>query len=527
MESWCPYTTMEQPKLSKQQRRDMNRLKKRKLGDNAAVSDAVDSVASKKARTAGTSVYKRAVTLPPSEYVHPKVPRDRFIYPSDKSIYRDLLDRCYDGFLVDGSQAYCEEFHNKFKSALLKMDSDNLFQYDFTQPAGLNTLVKKTLVTRCLVGDCGITYKYLGIRMFSHPWNDEGSPVCKDIKTLNDQMVDRTSVLLKESKRSEYGSCNYNLTLINKCFAAETGCHKKDPMFSKDKLSVSWHADSSLEHFSSIGVYHFVVGGNESRDESWKIALRVQHYSEGPSHGKKTAGDSISCTVPPIAIPLPSRSSYYLLDDFNHHHQHAVIEGNFERYASTHRVSRTDGHSYQYILNKCRSVVQDYISASPKHIRGVHLAYSELEFEWIRQFYVQGSLHFKLHPWWTSRMDLLVDLWLELQSLYMRQMEYLSLAAVAPPDISLMIDRKERKKMRKSIKKISVVTAESYDEIIIGLSDIVEKRNGWHAREAELDTLSDDLRPMKLPKQPQELVEIEGFIRVMERARTAFSFRHK
>jgi hypothetical protein len=55
---------------------------------------------------------------------------------------------------------------------------------------GLNTKLAKTMVTRsvtvscyivcspsvlklirCLVGITGITYKYLGIRMFSYPWD--------------------------------------------------------------------------------------------------------------------------------------------------------------------------------------------------------------------------------------------------------------------------------------------------------------------------------------------------------------------
>lgn len=30
-------------------------------------------------------------------------------------------------------------------------------------------------------------------------------------------------------------------------------------MFQQDKISVSWHADSSLEHYSSIAVYSFTI----------------------------------------------------------------------------------------------------------------------------------------------------------------------------------------------------------------------------------------------------------------------------
>jgi len=41
---------------------------------------------------------------------------------------------------------------------------------DVTQPLGLGTKLAPTFVRRTLVGENGITYKYLGLRMFSHPW---------------------------------------------------------------------------------------------------------------------------------------------------------------------------------------------------------------------------------------------------------------------------------------------------------------------------------------------------------------------
>ena len=45
-------------------------------------------------------------------------------------------------------------------------------QYDVTQPMGPGTPLAVTKVTRTCVGDPGITYKYLGLRMFAHPWTD-------------------------------------------------------------------------------------------------------------------------------------------------------------------------------------------------------------------------------------------------------------------------------------------------------------------------------------------------------------------
>eukprot|EP00953_Heterococcus_sp_UTEX-ZZ885_P039186 20098-Heterococcus_DN1.PRE.5 len=37
---------------------------------------------------------------------------------------------------------------------------------------------------------------------------------------------------------------------------AERSDLKAEPLFSRDKCSVSWHADSCLEHYSTIAVYH-------------------------------------------------------------------------------------------------------------------------------------------------------------------------------------------------------------------------------------------------------------------------------
>ena len=50
------------------------------------------------------------------------------------------------------------------------LEAHGFYRFDITQPHGLNSRCATTFVTRCLVGEPGITYKYLGLRMFSHPW---------------------------------------------------------------------------------------------------------------------------------------------------------------------------------------------------------------------------------------------------------------------------------------------------------------------------------------------------------------------
>jgi hypothetical protein len=53
----------------------------------------------------------------------------------------------------------------------------------------------------------------------------------------------------------------------------------------------------------------------------------VWYDAEGPNATRalsSRAGEMEGARIAPaVAIPLPSRAAYFLLDDFNHHHQHA------------------------------------------------------------------------------------------------------------------------------------------------------------------------------------------------------------
>lgn len=194
--------------------------------------------------------------------------------------------------------------------------------------------------------------------------------------------------------------------MVSRCFPDGTIDLKKEPMFEKvrstdtvfqwrlhiftvvymiqNNCTVSWHADSSLEHFSTIGVYHVALDGDAPADgsgEQWRVSLRVRHDSEGPSAGKffhanKPTSALVSggpdsgpanaeedkhpeiYMTPPVAVPLPRKCCYYMLDDLNHHHQHSVLVGGTHRFASTHRVCRQEGHTYASIQSRCKSVLQ-------------------------------------------------------------------------------------------------------------------------------------------------------------------------
>lgn len=65
-----------------------------------------------------------------------------------------------------------------------------------------------------------------------------------------------------DAGRGEGGSCAFNLTLINRmeCSSAKRDL-KPDPLFAMGKCSVSWHADSCLQDFSTIGASRGLEGG--------------------------------------------------------------------------------------------------------------------------------------------------------------------------------------------------------------------------------------------------------------------------
>jgi len=311
-------------KLTKQEKRNLKK-KQQHLNNTQNITPTP---------TQNSSVYKR-IPVYPNSYKLQK-PQNRLIDASHPE-FDDIVKTSYEGFSIENSDAFSPEFNEQFQTALREFDGMGYYQFDMTQPAGLGTKVARTFVTRCLVGDPGITYKYLGIRMFAHPWvaGAEGANKTSiTIGKLNHTLAEHAEELNKKSGKAEYGSSQFNLTLINRCYpVGQEVSLKLEPMYEKDKLTVSWHADSSLDHFSTIAVYHFNeepnlaananANGNKTKQpKPWKAALRVQGNAEGPQQGKPLA-DGRVVEAPALVVPLPSACCYYLLDDFNHHHQHS------------------------------------------------------------------------------------------------------------------------------------------------------------------------------------------------------------
>lgn len=436
------------------------------------------------------------------------------------------------GFFWETPEKLPSSLHTSFSSAFSTLNQSNLFQYDAVQPG--RKKLSRTFVTRTLVGNPGSTYRYLGLRLFSHPWCDvdangnqynenyittheddeskrkaskrdfnsskiiirEGSSLIHlgyerstvdgllSIGKINSFLIQRSNKILQNQIEDSVpeklvGSADYSLTLINKM---EPSSIKKDfkheNIYGMGKASVSWHMDSGLQDFSTIAVYHELQDMHGSPSimkhhgktdvEPWKVALRIS----GDEHRKKS---------PPLTVPLPSGALYYMLDDFNHKHEHAVLAGaETLRYSSTHRVAREGNGTWQYIRDKCNTVLdqttsiysQDHINtvkrkAFVKEVRKHQKLFIEIEFEWIRQWLIQGRLHADLHPYWHAPIQTLKNHYAELEQYSVKILNLL----------------KESSDKNNDLPKTNTLTSEElYDVMIEEISEKIKLRKEWKMR---------------------------------------------
>lgn len=322
----------------------------------------------------------------------PTLKTPSFLRESDAN-YEHVMNKWYNGLKTDPPELTMKE--SQVKKALLDMSS--WYRRDVTQPV---SHCVPTYVTRCLVGEPGTTYKYLGLRMFAHGWKrcqENRSTTDQALSTmynLAEKLTERTREHLDRANHSTSNRKPFTICLINRMDAKT----QLKPM-ENGRCTVSWHADSSLEHFSTIAVYHILTDGDQESGNdpgySWEVALRVTPGAEGPKKHEIKVDES----APVVAVNLPSAHSYYMLHDFNHHHQHAVLVRKSPgalnksriRYSCTFRLLR-ESHSLQSILNRCRTVCGQFHKKG-RVWRSEQLLLNEIESEWLRQFYIQGSGH--------------------------------------------------------------------------------------------------------------------------------------
>lgn len=329
--------------------------------------------------------------------------------------YRALLREHYAGFCHVPASQMAERFHQSAKRALEKLRDSGYYQYDMVLAGG--SLLSRTFVQRCLVGEPGITYKYLGLRLFAHARSGPNAlPQFRSIYDLNQAVIRLTQQQQLQKQNAgtaggpPVGSCQYNLTLINYIEPASETLLKDEESYGMGKASVSWHADSSLQDYSAIGVYH-TLPTQRAATWDWKIALRKNPddddtHNTAANNDKNDAEENTSKqTVPPVVVPTKSGDAYFLLGDFNHTHQHMVLAGSTaHRISSTHRVAVVERDTYEYIRNRVSHALTSLKvelkkprlgDCDPVVVLESQAVLTEVEFEWIAQYWVQGAQHDK------------------------------------------------------------------------------------------------------------------------------------
>ena len=376
---------------------------------------------------------KRASTArPPPAYrlrgaAHDDASASAVLSPGDAE-YDACVARAYPGFHVDPPRALPDATHAAVTAALKRMTDAGYFHRDVLA-AGKS--VSPTFVQRVLVGDRGMTYHYQKLRIFAHPWDDDVAPPghpFRILRALNETLIDRAEAYLRANPDPRVGGADflgphrYNVTLVNLMEPAERCVDvplKPEGRYGMGDASVSWHSDSSLQNLSTVAVYHQCEGGIESRDDSWHVALR--------------ALDGVS---PALRVPLPSHATYYMARDFNANHHHAVLAGNTRRFSSTHRVAVVERDTFEYIKRRCEGALAllPRLKAAAEGARGTETAangassnrpaslaetlqalgetHRDVEFQWIRMFWLQGTRHARLHAeYWTPRVEELTQAW--------------------------------------------------------------------------------------------------------------------
>jgi alpha-ketoglutarate-dependent dioxygenase FTO len=429
-----------------------------------------------------------------------------FLSPEDGDAFISCRKECYQGFYSEAPDQLPASLHTTFYKAFDALYDAGLFLYDAVQPGGKRLSI--TFVTRTLLGKAGSTYRYLGLRLFSHPWTavtedgDTGgdrrslvslgySKECSRgllaFGDLNASLIDRTKRILETETAPHVpeglvGSADFSLTLVNRMEPTTVKKDlKREKLYGMGKTSVSWHKDSGLADFSSIAVYHCLR--DETGDTPWRVALRVAN-------------------APPLAVPLPSGSLYYLLDDFNHQHEHAVLAGSNQlRYSSTHRVAREGRGTWQYIRDKCRGMLDVPPSESRlvKETRAQQQLLDEIEFEWLRQWYIQGQHHARLHPYWHKPIEQLEGWFAELEKRCLRLIEQI----------------RESCKGKKHIAPF--VTEDVFDVLIEALEGRSKTRLSWKERLQDpiFESMPENSRPFSSPvlDRTEDLVPLVADLR--------------
>lgn len=398
-------------------------------------------------------------------------------------------------------------------------------------------------------------------------------PALLSMGVANSSLIDRTVRMLETHvahrvvPKGCVGSAEFNLTLVNKMEPDAPGT-KREGDYGMGNVSVGWHRDSGLRDYSSIAVYQTLVRGTTTMTTKTTNAKTRPETRTIPSSTKTVRGDGAPSSsswgvalramdggsggplpnVPPLLVPLPSGSVYYMLDDFNHNHEHAVISPSVRggdgttRYSSTHRVAREGRGTWKYIREKARGVrgapaiVSNDTSSSSSsrkkeretivsRVRAEQNLMTEIEFEWLRQWFVQGRRHASLHPYWHGPIRVLCDAYRHLEG--------------ATSDVLDLLSQNNGDAEEEG-RRSRIVTEDLFDVLIESLTERSVLRASWKERYRDpiYADIPEDERPFSCPCLDREgrngdgggrpFEDLDSLVSKLRRWRSAFvSFEKK
>ncbi|CAG05424.1 unnamed protein product, partial [Tetraodon nigroviridis] len=240
----------------------------------------------------------------------------------------------------------------------------------------------------------------------------------------------------------------FNVTLLNYMDPPAMTQLKEEPYYGMGKMAVGWHHDENLITHSPVAVYSYSC--HDDKDD----LLVLKENDNGFVHRRH------NIFYAPFVVGWP------ILDDndLNSTHQHCVLAGDTARFSSTHRMAECSNGTLTYIQSKCQEALSnlhtdpetgfhsllallpttlqrceeihnevwptvniafhlfpcaplssrhgsELMQAPQPSQQGIMTDESDVEFEWLRQYWFQGQRYTRFCSWWTKPMEQLEKDW--------------------------------------------------------------------------------------------------------------------